>query len=137
MNRLKPVIPALAAGPVLFQQKQSQPLAPFHHPPIPSFQGFLPHGFFIKPLFKPSYSVWCMESDMPSDEDIFKTLRDLYQAIPDASLVTVRMLRERTSEKCGLGPNGLDDKKDMIKAFMGVYLFFHNTSLYFLVPLQS
>ena len=117
LRGLKPVLPALTTAPVFLQQRESQSRAPLHRPGILYFQCFAKHGFFIKSLFKLA-PVGCMEPELPSDEDIFNAMRELYQSIPDASLVTVRMLRERTSEKLGLGPGGLDDKKDLVKAFM-------------------
>jgi len=51
----------------------------------------------------------------PTDEVIYNTLKDVYRAIPDTSLVTVKVLRERVAEVLGLGQQGLDGRRALVK----------------------
>ena len=63
------------------------------------------------PAFHPMKLVLCMEeAPHPSDEQIYKTFSDFYNAIPDTSIVTLRELREQVSTRLDMDRNGLDDK---------------------------
>ena len=49
----------------------------------------------------------------PAQDVIFNTMKEIYAAIPDKDIVTVKQLREAVAEKLGLGSSGLDDNKDL------------------------
>ena len=121
LKRLAPTFLPCAAASTHFHQQTSynRPL-PFHgfkpvqgHPP--STYGLL--NKMPRTLF--ASTTWCMEEpEPPSDETIHSTLTGMYKDIPDPSIITVRQFREMTSDKLGLGPDGLDDRRDVVQRLM-------------------
>jgi hypothetical protein len=96
-------------------------ISPQHHQHL-HFPSTTPRTF-MPPMsllaFHPMKLVSCMEeAPHPSDEQIYKTFSDLYNAIPDTSIVTLRELREQVSTRLDMDRNGLDDKKGLCKQFM-------------------
>ena len=60
--------------------------------------------------------VQCMQPvASPSDELVYTTLRDIYNAIPDTDVVTLKDLRGSVSDRLGFGLGGLEGKRDMIR----------------------
>ena len=148
MSRLfkpKKVLPLLAAVPGLLH---AQP--PDRHRPVSGFfqhQGAAPYqyksfGLHTVPwrlpfnLTSARGLIKCMEEAenpaapaapvavpaMPNHEALFGAVRDLYQAIPDPSLVSVRELRERLADSFGLEKEGLDDQRELIKRFATIII---------------
>ncbi len=57
-----------------------------------------------------------------SDEDIYTTMKGIFESIPDTSSTTVKQLREKTSEALGLGTDGFEDRKVLTKKFMSALM---------------
>ena len=58
----------------------------------------------------------------PSDENIFDALKRIHDSIPDMSIVTLRQFRESAAVELGLGQEGLEDQKELVKGFAKILM---------------
>ena len=76
------------------------------------------------PVFKSSTIIARGFKDFSTEYNIVLLFirKDIYTAIPDTSMVTLKDMRQRCAQRLGLPETGLNDKATMVKKFMSIII---------------